>query len=229
MASLRKRNNRWQAQVRSQTYGSVSKSFHLKADALKWAVQQEALMQAGQWSRTMDQDARLSDLVTKYRDEVTPQKRNHQREITRLNRLLRESIMQLPLSAFTPTQAAAFRDRRLTDGPRATEYDLVLLRHAWNIAKKEWGWPLSANPLEKIRFPKTNPPRERRLMPGEFERLQKAAVLDPDLTFGHSLNWQSKAPCEKENYWHCNGKILILKNGPPFSLIQKMAAHVECP
>lgn len=125
----------------------------------------------------MDQDARLSDLVTKYRDEVTPQKRNHQREITRLNRLLRESIMQLPLSAFTPTQAAAFRDRRLTDGPRATEYDLVLLRHAWNIAKKEWGWPLGANPLEKIRFPKTNPPRERRLMPGEFERLQKAARL----------------------------------------------------
>ena len=175
MASLRKRNNRWQAQVRSRTYGSVSKSFHRKADALKWAVQQEALMQAGQWSRTMDQDARLSDLITKYRDEVTPQKRNHQREITRLNRLLRESIMQLPLSAFTPTQAAAFRDRRLTDGPRATEYDLVLLRHAWNIAKKEWGWPLGANPLEKIRFPRTNPPRERRLMPGEFERLQNAA------------------------------------------------------
>ena len=29
--------------------------------------------------------------------------------------------------------------------------------------------------MEKIRFPKTNPARERRLMPGEFERLREAA------------------------------------------------------
>lgn len=175
MATFRKRNNLWQVQVRSRKYGSISQSFHRKADAQKWALEQEALMQSGQWSRSMDREARLSDLITKYRDEVTPQKRSHRREITRLNRLLTESIMQLPLSEFTPAKAAAFRDRRLPDGPRATEYDLVLLRHAWNIAKVEWGWALGPNPLEKIKFPKPNPARERRLMPGEFARLQAAA------------------------------------------------------
>ena len=175
MATFRKRNNLWQVQVRSRRHGSVSQSFHRKADAQKWALEQEALMQSGQWSRTMDRGFRLSDLMTKYRDEVTPKKRSHQREITRINRLLTESIMQLPFSEFTSAKVAAFRDRRLIDGPRATEYDLVLLRHAWNIAKVEWGWALGPNPLEKIKFPKPNPARERRLMPGEFSQLQAAA------------------------------------------------------
>jgi integrase len=113
--------------------------------------------------------------MTKYRDEVTPKKRSYQREVTRINRLLTESIMQLSFSEFTPAKAAAFRDYRLPAGSRATEYDLVLLRHAWNIAKLEWGWALGPNPLEKIKFPKPNPARERRLMPGEFARLQAAA------------------------------------------------------
>lgn len=175
MATLRKRNNRWQVQVRNQTYGSISKSFHRKADAQKWAIEQEALMQSGQWSRTVNHETRLLDLMIKYRDEVTPKKRSHSREITRINRLLTEPIMQLPILEFTPAKVARFRDKRLPDGPRATEYDLVLLRHAWNIANLEWDWSLGSNPLEKIKFPKPNPARERRLMPGEFEQLRVAS------------------------------------------------------
>ena len=37
------------------------------------------------------------------------------------------------------------------------------------------GWNLADNPVEKIRLPKNNPPRERRLKPGEYERLMKAS------------------------------------------------------
>ena len=176
MATLRKRNNRWQVQVRNQTYGSISKSFHRKADAQKWAIEQEALMQSGQWSRTVNHETRLLDLMIKYRDEVTPKKRSHSREITRINRLLTEPVMQLPIGEFTSARVAGFRDKRLPDGPRATEYDLVLLRHAWNVANLEWDWSLGPNPLEKIKFPKTNPARERRLMPGEFEQLRAAST-----------------------------------------------------
>ena len=38
MASIHKRNDRWQVQVRSRIYGSISKSFHRKSDAQKWAI-----------------------------------------------------------------------------------------------------------------------------------------------------------------------------------------------
>ena len=55
MASFRKRNNLWQAQVRSKYIGSISKSFHSKSDAQKWAKGQEVLMQYGQWSRNKEQ------------------------------------------------------------------------------------------------------------------------------------------------------------------------------
>ena len=37
MASIRKRNGLWQAQVRSRKLGSTSKSFHKKSDAVAWA------------------------------------------------------------------------------------------------------------------------------------------------------------------------------------------------
>ena len=70
MASIRKRNNRWQVQVRSCIYGSISKSFHRKSYAQKWAIEQEALMQSGQWSRTMDRGSRVSDLLSKHLSDV---------------------------------------------------------------------------------------------------------------------------------------------------------------
>ena len=37
------------------------------------------------------------------------------------------------------------------------------------------GWDLGDNPVKKIRLPKNIPPRERRLKPGEYERLKKAS------------------------------------------------------
>jgi len=41
MATLRKRNGRWQVQVRRSGAGSLSKTFNLKADALKWAREKD--------------------------------------------------------------------------------------------------------------------------------------------------------------------------------------------
>ena len=176
MASFRKRNNLWQAQVRSKHIGSISKSFHSKLDAQKWAKKQEVLMQSGQWSRIKEHSFTLHSLITKYKYEITPKKRGFISEDQRLRRLLKEKdLMNLPLERLHPHILAAFRDRRLKDGVRACQYDLVLIRHAGNIACIEWGWSLGDNPVEKIRLPKNNPPRERRLKPGEYERLKRAS------------------------------------------------------
>ena len=176
MASFRKRNNLWQAQVRSKYIGSISKSFHSKSDAQKWAKEQEVLMQSGQWSRIKEHSFTLHSLMTKYKNEITPKKRGFISEDQRLRRLLKEKdLMKIPLERLHPPILAAFRDRRLNDGVRACQYDLVLIRHAWNIACIEWGWDLGDNPVEKIRLPKNNPLRERRLKPGEYERLKKAS------------------------------------------------------
>ena len=176
MASFRKRNGLWQVQVRNRKIGSISKSFHIKSEAQKWAKEQEVLMQSGGWSKTQISNYSLEDLLNKYKNDIIPTKRGHVVENRKLKRLLKEKdLMKIPLERLHPPILAAFRDRRLKDGVRACQYDLVLIRHAWNIACIEWGWDLGDNPVEKIRLPKNNPPRERRLKPGEYERLKRAS------------------------------------------------------
>ena len=138
--------------------GSTTKTFHRKTDAKKWAVEQETLMQTNQWFRGNIKELTLGDLIQKYKTEVTPQKRSWASEARRLGRLLKETeLMMVKLAKAKPRHFAAYRDERLSAGARACQYDLVLLRHAWNLASIEWGWPLDENPIAKIRFPRTNP------------------------------------------------------------------------
>ena len=176
MASIRKRGKSWQAQVRSRKTGAIGKSFYRKVDAERWAIEQEALMQTGQFAQMQTQDLKLADLMQAYSKKVTPTKRGAAQEFRRISRLMKErDLMLIPLPKAQPHIFASFRDRRLKDGVRACQYDLVLLRHAWNMARVEWGWPLGDNPLSLIRMPKNNPPRERRLRTGEYEALRDAA------------------------------------------------------
>jgi integrase len=177
MASIRKRNQLWQVQVRRKGTGSVSKSFHKKSDALTWAITQEALMQTGDWKPKMAENLTVAHLIKSYLEKVTPHKKGAAPETRRLTRLLAEkSLMALLLDEAKPHHFASFRDRRIKDGRRACQYDLVLLRAAWNTARIEWGWALADNPLSLIRFPKNNPPRERRLRTGEYEKLLLASA-----------------------------------------------------
>ena len=177
MASIRKRNGLWQAQVRSRKFGSTSKSFHKKADAIAWAKVQEVMMQNGEWKPKGKRYSTIGDLIRIYLIKATPLKKGAEPETRRLNRLLKETaLMQIKLDDARPYHFASYRDKRLKDGNRACQYDLVLLRAAWNTARIEWGWDLGDNPLTLIRFPKNNPPRERRLKKGEYERLFSACA-----------------------------------------------------
>ena len=52
---------------------------------------------------------------------------------------------------------------------------MVLLQHILKLARLEWGVPLTSNPVELIKKPPPSKPRDRRLEPGEFDRLRDAA------------------------------------------------------
>ena len=45
MATIRKRNGRWQAQVRKSGTRAISRTFTLKQDALFWAREQERVLE----------------------------------------------------------------------------------------------------------------------------------------------------------------------------------------
>ena len=197
MASIRKRGKSWQVQVRSRKTGAIGKSFHRKADAERWAIDQEALMQNGQFARIQTQGLNLSDLMQAYAEKITPTKKGAAQEFRRIARLMKErDLMLTPLPDAKPHIFASFRDRRLKDGVRACQYDLVLLRHAWNMARVEWGWPLGDNPLSLIRMPKNNPPRERRLRAGEYEALRDASHSSRAWYLWPIVELLLKQPCD---------------------------------
>jgi len=48
---------------------------------------------------------------------------------------------------------AELRDRRVNDGVRTAQYDLILIKHCIKIARLEWGVPMPSNPVDAIRIP----------------------------------------------------------------------------
>ena len=119
----------------------------------------------------------LGELLKRYSQQITPAKRGAETEQRRLNRLINDSISDHSIEQLTSKTLASFRDRRLLDGQRACEYDLILIRHCLKVAMSEWGLMLSVNPVDQIKKPPSPKARERRLNYGEYERLEAASKL----------------------------------------------------
>ena len=176
MATIRKRNNKWQAQVRHRNAGAVSKTFTRRCDALDWSREQEIKMEKGTYGCLLPEQVTLRELLERYLNEVTPRKRGRARERARVRRLMTEDICSSHVSSLDTRTLTAFRDRRLMDGIRACQYDLVIISHCLKTAKLEWGLRIDDNPVSHISKPASPPSRERRLNPGEFDRIKEAAL-----------------------------------------------------
>ena len=64
---------------------------------------------------------------------------------------MQDPIASLSVQNLTAHELALFRDRRIKDGIRTCQYDLVLIRHILEIARKEWNLGLAVNPVDQIR------------------------------------------------------------------------------
>ena len=177
MATLRKRVNKWQAIVRHQSIGTTAKSFSSKSLALKWSLAQEQAIESGAFGRVSPSKVTLGELLKRYLDIITPSKRGADVERRRLKRLIGDDISSYQLDRLSSQVIAKFRDRRLLDGRRTCQYDLILIRHCIKLAINEWGLMLSSNPVDKVKLPPSSRSRDRRLNTGEFDRLEKAARL----------------------------------------------------
>ena len=174
MGSIRKRNKNYQAQIRRQGIKSISKTFAYRKDAQKWIRDIEAKIDRGEYEGIQPCELSLGKLLQRYLKEITPLKKGYATETRRINRLIRDEISNKTLSELTGSSLAMFRDRRLKDGKRACQYDLVIIRHAIEVGRKEWGLVLSSNPVDSIRIPNGVRRRQRRLEAGEWEKLRSA-------------------------------------------------------
>ena len=176
MGSIRKRNGKYQAQVRRDGVPAISKTFHAKKDAIVWVRGLEARIDAGEVNITAPKLVTLRDILVRYAAEITPQKKGREQESRRINRLLRDPIADFKLSRLNSAAIATFRDRRVLDGLRAAQIDMGIVRNSIKIASQEWGVTMPKNPVDGVRVPNGIKQRDRRLLPGEYEALQEAAL-----------------------------------------------------
>lgn len=174
MATIRQRNDRWQAIVKRRGYPTISKTFTLKKDAEKWARQEERLLDAGQWiDGTKHRQTTLAELLDRYAKEVSNGKRGSRAESYRIESFKKLNLAKYALASITPQMVAAWRDARLGEVSSGTALrELQLLGHVFSVSIREWGVQLPSNPVSLIRKPRSGNARDRVLTAAE-----RAALL----------------------------------------------------
>ncbi|MDB5525663.1 MAG: site-specific integrase [Rhizobium sp.] len=178
MASVRKKNDKWQVQVRRKGFPAVSQTFLKKSDASEWARMMESKLDR----RDLPSDpkllksTKLSELIERYRDEIVVAKKCASVETIILNAFLRHKICQKFLSDITLIDWIKYRDERvLTITGKSLKRELSPVVHMFRVANKEWGYDIRENPLSRLSIKSDDRRRERRLSPVEELKLTQAA------------------------------------------------------
>ncbi len=175
MANIRRRQGRWQAQVRRKGYSQVTKTFTSKEAAKRWIKAVETDMERGEFKPRLDMT--VGQLIKRYQTDIIPKQKAHQSALVRCRRLRRE-LGKINLSDLAPAHLASYRDQRLkTIKPSTLKRELSILSSAINTAIIDWGIPIPSNPVAMTRIPKHNDSRDRRLKDGEEEKLLAIAKL----------------------------------------------------
>jgi hypothetical protein len=107
----------------------------------------------------------VAQILTRYRNEVSPKMRNHLSEIARINAILRRPCCQRTLALLPSSDLATYRDERLKlVAPATVIRELNTISHAIDTARREWGVHLAQNPCKLVRRPSP-------LRPSSFCRL----------------------------------------------------------
>ncbi|MDH3713464.1 MAG: site-specific integrase [Gammaproteobacteria bacterium] len=165
MANFRKRGpHQWQAQVRKKGHPTQSKTFATRSAAETWARSIEYEMDQGLFvSRVEAETTTLNELLQRYLEEITPQKKGAEPEAARVRALLKHSLTQRIVAGIRGVDIARYRDERLRKVcPATVKRDLVIISHLFEIARKEWGIHVQ-NPVRDIKLPPHAKARERRL------------------------------------------------------------------
>ncbi|MGE7156211.1 tyrosine-type recombinase/integrase [Methylorubrum rhodesianum] len=176
MATIRKRGRSWQVQVRHIGFPTRSKSFSSKAAAVAWAQAREREYAPidDPVERSDGDGLTLGRLLQRYQVEITALKKGRVSENSRINNMLACPIAAVILHKIRPKHIAEYRNDRLRKvGPDTVRRELTILRHCFEIARKEWDLPISKNPVHDIRFPAPGLPREERLSNHDSVKLHK--------------------------------------------------------
>jgi len=186
MAYFQQRSGNWRAIIKRNGYERITRTFDTKGEAEVWARAIENEMDRGVFvSRKEAENTTLSEALDRYEREVIPAKKGAVQESMRIRIWKRTPLAKRSIASIQGKDIAAYRDARLKEvAPNTVRHELAVLSHVFTIAVKEWSMTGLVNPVRQIRIPKAPPGRDRRLNPGELDRIISASgssVL-PDIT-----------------------------------------------
>ena len=169
MASIIKRNGRYQVRVRRRGSNTICKTFSLRGDAVRWAIKTERSVETG---AVAIQDTAMLEILDRYENDVSRQKKACSVERYRIQTIRKSELALKTIRTVSASDIAAYRDERLRFvQPASVQRELSVLSHIFTMAIKEWGYELPSNPVLRIRKPPPSKPRTRRLQEGEEQRL----------------------------------------------------------
>ncbi len=175
MAYIGQRGEFWRAEIRRRGYKPVYRTFDTKQQAQKWARRIEGEMDSGSFvDRPEAERTTLAEALKRYRKEIVPEKRHPYQEEHRIDRWLDNDLAHRTLANLRGIDFAMYRDDRRAVGraENTIRLELQLIRHLFEIARNEWSMEGLPNPLDNIRKPSGSKARERRLRPGELDKLK---------------------------------------------------------
>ena len=107
---------------------------------------------------------------------MTAKKKGRVPEAYRLQAIIRSPLGEISVSDIRPHHIAEYKELRLLSVAQpSVRRELVILRHAFEVARREWSCRMTANPVAEIRMPGNSAPRVRRLTEAEYGRLLSGA------------------------------------------------------
>ena len=176
MGSLRKRNGKWNAQVRIAGWRSFSKTFSKKTDAEDWCKVTEAKIQSLPVPEISQKHLCLKDLFDRYLNEIEHLKSKHilRYKLGMISRSWLGGIKIDLLSNHHINQFTKDRLRIVKEGTVRSE--VMLIKHILKLAYDHWGMSFICDPIRGLVIPKTHKPRKRRISKEEFDAIMKSAL-----------------------------------------------------
>lgn len=181
MATIRKRGElQWQAIVKRKGFPNQSKTWNTRKEAEAWARQIESEMDRGVFvSRVEAERTTLADLIARYRDEELPKKRGN--GFSPALNALEAELGKYSLAGLSSKLIADYKKKRLkaykdkaktkTYSPDTVRKEINLLSRIIDLAGKEWGITLPANPCKMVSRPAAGKARDRRTEGDELNRI----------------------------------------------------------
>ena len=178
MASIKRHNDGWRAWVcvKGQRHTSI---FRTRREAEAWASRREVELREEQDAAPADRHT-VADLLTRYRDEISPKKRGEKWERLRIGLwLATPSFPSGALSSVTPERLARWRDERLqTVSPGTVIREFSLLGDIFETARREWRW-IKENPAHDVRRPPAPRHRDKVINLREIRAMLAAMKYSP--------------------------------------------------